>query len=150
MPHCTALKFGILAAAALALAGCQEDHIVTSVNPIFQSAESNELRRQVSGSTLQFTRGTCVSTIEFARNGARRQHARCERPGADPQIRDAVGTWIIRDEQLCWNSQTRNGQRLSPEEQRQELCARMTFDGNTGVMHTGREQLPFRVIARAG
>lgn len=149
MPSTTALKLGAFAAIALVLAGCEEDHVVTSVNPIFQSAESNELRRQISGATLQFNVESCVTTIEYARNGARRQSSRCEQPGAEPSVRTMVGTWIIRDEQLCWNTQVRDGVRLSYEEQTNELCARVTFDGNAGALHTGRTRLPFRVIARA-
>ncbi|MCC5987675.1 MAG: hypothetical protein JJT95_08335 [Pararhodobacter sp.] len=150
MKNAAILRAGLLPAIALALSACQSDHLVTSVNPIFQSAESNELRRQISGSTLEYTSARCVATVEYARNGARRGLTRCNGTGATPTTLTTVGTWNVRGNALCWNTQIRNGERLSREEQREEICGRPVIDGDSGVMHTDQGRLPFRIVARAG
>ena len=150
MKSTTTLKAGVFAFVAVALSACQTDHMVTSLNPLLQSSDARELRQQLSGSTLEYTTEGCISTVEYARNGSTRGQQLCERPGAAPVTATTVGTWTVREDQLCVNTQTHNGERLSRDMQRMEICARIAIDGDSGVLYYDPTPVPFRIIARAG
>lgn len=136
-------KSTLVVAAVLGLGACQMDEMVTSVNPIFQSDQSRELREVFGNATLvhKWQAGqhrACEpqstsrrSVIEYSTNGTYKAYLECRgAAGTSPLRMVFEGSWNIRGDQYCENI-TRLGGDRPPPELREVRCLPAAVSENT-------------------
>lgn len=136
---------GLAMLAAFGLSACMDQNrMVTSPNPLLQSQESRDIRAWLNDSTLRYegertarmTSGRSVqvdevTNTEYSRRGTySRVHTTRIREDGRTVTRTSTGSWNVRDDQLCRNEHTVNGERVSYDDQ-ETVCFPVVIEGDT-------------------